>query len=185
MQKSSDVWRVAISETWNLKSWMCRGLSQDLFCQQKIWESLGQFNVQCQKPGSYQAMSEDFKGCFVAEHCFLCCNSEASRTDWACSQFVRCLRRKRGRISIFCVMQWLIKSEGSFRTSGEHIAVLLFCILVRIKKIFFKNAILVANIFPKDIAGLWKGREAPQICICPWLGRNRKCQRLLKRQFYW
>lgn len=82
-------WCLKSSNLWNLelKCWKCQGMSQDLFCQQKIWETLGQFNVECQKPGSYQAMSEDFKGCFVAEHCSLCCNSEASRTGWAYSQF--------------------------------------------------------------------------------------------------
>lgn len=188
MHKSSDVWRVEISEIWSLKCWKCPGTSQDLFCQQKIWETLGQFSVECQKPGSYQAMSADFKGCFVTEHCFLCCNSEASRTDWAYSQFVR-MSWKAKRISIFCVMQWLIKSEGSFRMSEKHIAILLFRVLVRVKKIFFKSAILVANTFQKNVAGLWcctlKGREAPKICRCPWLKRNRKCQRLLKNEFYW
>lgn len=53
-QKHSDVCGVGISETWNLKGWKHPDVSQDLFCQQKIWETLRQFSGECQKPGSYQ-----------------------------------------------------------------------------------------------------------------------------------
>lgn len=84
MHKNSDICGVGTSETWNLKGLKHPDVSQDLFCQQKIWKTLRQFSGECQKPGSCQAVLADFKGCRVTACCFLCCNSKASRTHWAC-----------------------------------------------------------------------------------------------------
>lgn len=84
-------------------------------------------------------------------------------------------------------MQWLIKSEGSFRVSGKHIAVLLFSVLVRVKNIFFKNAILVANTLQKNIAGLWHStlKGSTQDLYMPMVEKEPQMSEAAKRQFYW
>lgn len=186
MHKSSEAWRVEISKTRNLKCCKCRGMSQDPLCQQKTRETLGWFSVECQKPGSCQAMSEEFKGCFVAEHHFLCWNSEASRTDLAHPQFVRMSWKAKRKDQLFCVVQWLIKSESSFRVSGKNILQSFCLVFLWESKIFFSRMpFWWQTHFKKTLqgCGIPPWREAPKICICPWLKRNRKCQRLQKDSF--